>query len=570
MSFKQYSCFFLAFSLYASGKAFSVIEITPLANSLTSTGNTSITVLFDEEIDPATVNEETISIFGHWSGVANGSFDLMEGNKRLVFTPSTFFNAGEWVCVNLSKSIQSVGGDGLEKGYAWMFWVKSSPGNIELIESGRISVRQNGEGHIQTYGAHGGDLNHDGFSDFFVPNEISNDCRAFINDGNGNYDEFTIYPIPNGARPSTNESADFNRDGHLDLAVGNSTGDSITVFLGDGEGSFFSIQNYKADSGIRGLAVSDMDGDGDMDIVTANRSGNSVTILHNPGDGTFNAPIKIDANSSNETGCATGDANGDGILDLFVGAHGSGELSLMLGDGEGNFNFSDKVSAGGNGSWMVAVGDVNGDLHLDVVCVNSQAANVGVILGDGVGQLSPATTYPTGGFPIAVDLGDIDGDSDLDLITSNYAGGNWTYWENNGSGMFINRRILDADQAGSCATFHDRDNDGDLDMTGIDEESDLIFLFENTGPSAIDVDDPGIISVFPNPAREGWNISLANTNCVMIELLDTQGILRFTTSCIQQTSVIISSDKIAPGQYFMQMKDTDQRVIHSQILLLIE
>ena len=31
----------------------------------------------------------------------------------------------------------------------------------------------------------------------------------------------------------------------------------------------------------------------------------------------------------------------------------------------------------------------------------------------------------------------------------------------------------------SCAILHDRDNDGDLDVGGIDEVDDLLILFEN-------------------------------------------------------------------------------------------
>jgi hypothetical protein len=40
---------------------------------------------------------------------------------------------------------------------------------------------------------------------------------------------------------------------------------------------------------------------------------------------------------------------------------------------------------------------------------------------------------------------------------------------------------LKASSAGSCAILHDRDNDGDLDITGVDEIDDFIFLYENVG-----------------------------------------------------------------------------------------
>ena len=76
-------------------------------------------------------------------------------------------------------------------------------------------------------------------------------------------------------------------------------------------------------------------------------------------------------------------------------------------------------------------------------------------------------------------MGDIDGDRDLDVVTSNFSGSDFTLYENDGTGIFINRRNLPANVAGSDAKLHDRDNDGDMDMTGIDEMEDLLILFTN-------------------------------------------------------------------------------------------
>jgi hypothetical protein len=461
-----------------------VLAVSPTAQSMSASASTQIAVTFDVAMDPLTMNSANILVFGHWSGVAAGQFQMENGNTRMRFVPARPFSSGEQVLVSMSKNVRSQTGQTMIHGYAWSFWIKPSAGNLNLQEAARITTRRSGEGHIQTYGAYAGDFNGDGRSDFAVPNELSNDVRMFLNSGNGTYSSFVVYPLPNGDEPSTNDGADFNGDGKLDFAVGNGGTDSVCVMLGNGSGGFSSVRNYGAASGVRGLSVMDLDGDGDMDIVTANRAGDNLTILKNNGEGTFAPRVVVEANGIQETACAAADANGDGILDLFVGAYGSNEIILMLGDGNGGLVFSQKVSAGGK-PWKIKAGDVNGDGNVDVVSANSVNNNAAVILGDGQGHLLPAVTYPVGSFPLSIDLGDIDGDGDLDLVTSNYSGASWSVYENNGNGQFINRRTLPASRAGSCSTLHDRDNDGDLDMTGIDEEDDLIFLFENRPPTSV-------------------------------------------------------------------------------------
>jgi hypothetical protein len=531
-----------------------VVAVSPSSQSLTAPRNAPVTVTFSTAVDPATVNGTTVRVFGRWTGVVGGTLQLENNNTRIRFTPTTLFSAGDMILVTISKGIRDQQGESLAKGYSWLFWIATATGSLNYTEIGRIPVRRSGEGHIQTYGAHGCDLNKDGFSDFFVPNEITNDSRVFLNNGLGTYSSFTVYPMPGASRPSTNDCADFNLDGNPDIAVGSSAGDSVTVFLGDGTGSFLSIRNYRAASGVRGLTVGDLDGDGDADIVTANRSGNNLAILLNNGDGTFAPRTLMEANGNAETGCALADANNDGILDLFVGAYTSSELILLLGDGNGGFVYAAKVSTGGSAPWMIAVGDMNGDGNVDVVSANSNSASCSVIFGNGQGGLSPAVTYATGSFPIAIDVGDIDGDGDLDLVTSNYSGRNWSVYENNGAGVLMNRRTLAASLAGSCATLHDRDNDGDLDMTGIDEESDLIFLFENRPPTFVGTpaSSPALFSLhqnYPNPFNPETEIrfDMPRAGRVSLVLYDMRG---------REVMTLLNQDTHA-GAYAIRWHGTD-------------
>jgi hypothetical protein len=447
---------------------------------------TTIEVDFDVPMNVFTFHQQSMRVYGRWSGPARGRF-VFPAPTRVRFIPDEPFFAGEWVTVSLSKDIRRWDGTRLATAYTWNFWIRTNAGSLDLVEVTRIPIRYPGEAQIQSYGAYAGDLDNDGWSDLAIPNELSNDVRVFLN-RNGTYRNFTAWPLVGGSVPSTNEGADFNGDGHIDIAVGNGANNKLSVMTGNGRGGFKRIRNYTAGNLVRGLAICDLDGDGHDDIVTANRGGNNLSLFFNTAMGAFAPATNIEGGGNAETSCAVADANNDGIPDLFVGTFTSFEVILLLGDGNGGMTVSDRVSVGGR-AWMLAVGDVNLDGHVDVVSANSFANTFSVIFGNGMGGLSSPDTYVAGLFPLAIDLGDVDGDGDLDLITSNFHSIDWRLWENDGTGQFGNLRGYLASAAGSCATLHDRDNDGDLDITGIDEVDDLLFLFEND-PVASAIDAP--------------------------------------------------------------------------------
>jgi hypothetical protein len=95
--------------------------------------------------------------------------------------------------------------------------------------------------------------------------------------------------------PSAVVAADFNGDGKADLAATNAQGNNISVFLGNGDGTFLAPVNYAAGTSPASVAVGDFNGDGKADLVVSNSGGFSV-LLGN-GDGMFRTAMNTAGSS---------------------------------------------------------------------------------------------------------------------------------------------------------------------------------------------------------------------------------------------------------------------------------
>src|SRR3954470_231668 len=83
--------------------------------------------------------------------------------------------------------------------------------------------------------------------------------------------------------------ADFNNDGHQDLA--SVAGSNGTILLGSGDG-LFSRRDFDAGVPLTDIIGADVNGDSKVDLVGLNVADTSTraTILLGNGDGTFQAP----------------------------------------------------------------------------------------------------------------------------------------------------------------------------------------------------------------------------------------------------------------------------------------
>jgi hypothetical protein len=105
-------------------------------------------------------------------------------------------------------------------------------------------------------------------------------------------------------------------------------------------------------------AIGDLNGDSRPDLAVANDGANTVSVLLGNGNGTFGAKVDYGTGIIPRS-VAIGDVNGDTRPDLAVANASSGTVSVLLGNGNGTFGA--KVDYGtGISPRSVAIADVNG------------------------------------------------------------------------------------------------------------------------------------------------------------------------------------------------------------------
>src|SRR5947209_11892 len=223
---------------------------------------------------------------------------------------------------------------------------------------------------------------------------------------------------------------DFNGDRKPDLAVVNYGDGSAWVLLGNGDGTFQPARNILLTGGgntVWYIAEGDFNADGKLDLAVAGYGcpsdcfpspSNTVTVWLGNGDGTFRPGPSLTVGNG-PAGVAVGDFNGDGKPDLVVANFNDNTLSVLLGNGDGTFQAAQTFGGVGMQPQFVAVGDFNRDGKLDLVVTNSHSDSVSVLLGNGDGTFQPAQNFAVDRDPVYVTVGDFNGTGVQDLAVAN-------------------------------------------------------------------------------------------------------------------------------------------------------
>jgi len=303
----------------------------------------------------------------------------------------------------------------------------------------------------------------------------------------------TALHFPTGNGPRNVVAADLHGDGKPDLVSCNTGDGTVSVSLGNGDGTFQRPVAYSVGQ-VNAVVIGDFNGDGKPDLAVANLgaagASKQISILLGNGDGTFQAAVNYPANNYT-VALVVGDFNGDGKLDIaasatdFSGTNYSGEVDVLLGNGDGTFQAAVVTSTGTYGNLLTAA-DFNHDGKLDLAVTNNNNADVVILLGKGDGTFITGASYVAGyqgsgerwyGLVAA----DLNSDGKPDLVLTESGAQAFIVMLGNGDGTFAVPVSYGAAVQSYAPSVADFNGDGKPDVAVSDETANGLYIFLGNG-----------------------------------------------------------------------------------------
>ena len=309
-----------------------------------------------------------------------------------------------------------------------------------------------------------------------MTNTFSTTVSVLLNAGDGTFPATPNYGV--GRNPESIVVADFNQDGKLDQAVANAGSNTVSILPGNGDGTFQTALTFDAGRGPTSIAMGDFNRDGKLDLVVSNYGNadyyapasfvaSTVSVLLGNGDGTFQAPRPFEAGSG-PNAVVVGDFNSDGLQDLAVADYGiypqrANTVSLLLGNGDGTFRAPQAFTVG-NGAVGLVIGDFNRDNKQDLAVTNYVDNNVSVLLGNGLGAFQSAGVFAVGAAPWTLVASDLNGDQMPDLAVTGHSSDIVSVLLGSGDGTFAPHVWFRTDRNPTGLALADLNGDGAADL----------------------------------------------------------------------------------------------------------
>jgi hypothetical protein len=358
--------------------------------------------------------------------------------------------------------------------------LSGSAGSYALMTSYTSSVPNNQTlpTGVLGWGMTSGYFRHDGHLDLAVTNFYSATVSIYLGNGDGTFTPGQT--IPGSVGNLGIIAGDFTGTGKIDLAVASGLTGSVTILAGNGDGTFHPAGSFNAGIFPLGLTAGDFTGQHHQDLAVADYTAGAVNIFLNDGTGQFHKYRQYAVAGHPALGITAADLTGNGKIDLAVGNADTGTVSILLGNGDGTFTVTGSVAVGAYPQSIIA-GDFTGHGKIDLAVANMVSNTVSILRGKGDGTFIPWQQMATGGQPWQVVAGDFNGDGRADLATVCVADGTISVFLGRSDGTFDAGRAFAAGSNPTALIAGDLHGGGTADLAVLDRTTDQVLVLLGKG-----------------------------------------------------------------------------------------
>ncbi|HEY5956854.1 MAG TPA: FG-GAP-like repeat-containing protein, partial [Polyangiaceae bacterium] len=308
------------------------------------------------------------------------------------------------------------------------------------------------------------DLNADGLMDLVGVSADGGGTGSLVVavNQNGQVRNSTGYPsIPFTGTPSYPVAADFNADGHPDLAMVFPFANAVGVALGSGGAAFSSP--VKFDTACRApvaLSTADVNADTKLDLLVACEGEQGMfpiqpglSVHVGSGDGGFGSPTYYPYGILHGARLESLGPNGGRVL-VLLGSSGIGIVTPFASENSIQWILPGAFNA-------LEIADLDSDGKLDIAATEVSVGSVVVLWNDGNGMFTTGNLMGTHPRPYAIAIDDLNGDTRPDLAVTQASTQSLRLLCNTGNRTFVEKRDYEA-----LGTSRDIVNIVDLDRDG--------------------------------------------------------------------------------------------------------
>lgn len=269
------------------------------------------------------------------------------------------------------------------------------------------------------------DIDKDGDLDALVANgrHWAEQNYVYYNDGLGSFR--LAQPIGRYLDASYKlQSADFDQDGYIDIAVANDRRIDSKIYYGNVEQEFIHGVSIGSAAPSRNMELADIDNDGDIDIILSNRKARNEILINN-GQRDFSSIIHFGAETDQTIQTKAVDINQDGYLDLIT-AERDTINKIYINDGQLGFYNVIEFGEVNEETRAVAIGDFNKDGYLDILSGNLKVANK-LFFGSKTLIFKKEYSFPANHQTSSIQIADLNKDGYLDILEGNFEEQNFVY-----------------------------------------------------------------------------------------------------------------------------------------------